>query len=116
METPSIIKGKYKVTLHFGYATSMDFIRTKSSGSNGGQMIFSFDGEHSVTRAPYTSSTTTLKSNKLGCYEDVIYDEIEFTENSTHTFRLILTDPAASDKSDYRIYLDYLEFEPIFDE
>lgn len=56
-------------------------------------MIFSFDGEHSVTRAPYTSSTTTLKSNKLGCYEDVIYDEIEFTENSTHTFRLILTDP-----------------------
>ena len=77
METPSIIKGKYKVTLRFGYATSMDFIRTKSSGSNGGQMIFSFDGEHSVTRAPYTSSTTTLKSNKLGCYEDVIYDEIE---------------------------------------
>lgn len=31
METPSIIKGKYKVTLHFGYATSMDFIRTKAA-------------------------------------------------------------------------------------
>lgn len=116
METPSIIKGKYKVTLHFGYAKSMDFIRTKSDGSDGGQMIFSFDGEHSVTRAPYTSSTTTLVSNKLGCYEDVIYDEIEFTESSTHTFRLILIDPAASANSSYRIYLDYLEFEPIFDE
>lgn len=31
MQTPSIIKGKYKVTLQFGYATSMDFIRTQDS-------------------------------------------------------------------------------------
>ena len=55
MQTPSIIKGKYKVTLRFGYATSMEFIRTSTGGSNGGKMIFSFDGENSVTCAPYTS-------------------------------------------------------------
>ncbi len=109
METPSLIKGKYKVTLHFGYATSMNFIREGSSGSNGGQMIFSFDGEHSITRSPYT----TVASNALGCYEYVLYDELEFTETSTHTFRLIMNDPAASTNSSYRIYLDYLLFEPI---
>ena len=114
METPSIIKGKYKVTLRFGYATSMDFIRTQDSkgGSNGGRMTFSFDGENSVTHAPYT----TIPSNALGCYAYVLYDELEFTETSTHTFRLIMNDPAASKHSSYRIYLDYLLFEPIFDE
>ena len=52
----------------------------------------------------------------LAAWLYVIYDEIEFTESSTHTFRLILIDPAASANSSYRIYLDYLEFEPIFDE
>lgn len=31
METPSIIKGKYKVTLHFGYATSMDLLEQKAA-------------------------------------------------------------------------------------
>ena len=114
MQTPSIIKGKYKVTLQFGYATSMDFIRTQDSkgGSNGGRMTFSFDGENSVTHAPYT----TISSNTLGCYSYVIYDELEFSETSTHTFRLVINDPAASKNASYRIYIDYLLFEPIFDE
>ena len=39
MQTPSIIKGKYKVTLQFGYATSQLFIKQQSN-SNGGQMDF----------------------------------------------------------------------------
>ena len=39
MQTPSIIKGKYKVTLQFGYATSQLFIK-KQDNSNGGQMEF----------------------------------------------------------------------------
>lgn len=112
MQTPSIIKGKYKVTLQFGYATSMDFIRTASGGSNGGRMTFSFDGENSVTHAPYT----TLSSNTLGSYSYVIYDELEFSETSTHTFRLVINDPAASKSASYRMYIDYLLFEPIFDE
>lgn len=112
MQTPSIIKGKYKVTLRFGFATSMDFIRTSTTGSNGGRMTFSFDGENSVTHAPYT----TVPSKTLGSYSYVIYDELEFTETSTHTFRLVMNDPAASNNASYRIYIDYLLFEPIFDE
>ena len=112
MQTPSIIKGKYKVTLRFGYATSMEFIRTSTGGSNGGKMIFSFDGENSVTCAPYT----TVPSKTLGCYSYVLYSELEFTETSTHTFRLVMNDPAASKDPNYRILIDYLLFEPIFDE
>lgn len=109
MQTPSIIKGKYKVTLRFGYATSMEFIRTSTGGSNGGKMIFSFDGENSVTCAPYT----TVPSKTLGCYSYVLYPELEFTETSTHTFRLVMNDPAASKDPNYRILIDYLLFEPI---
>jgi len=115
MQTPSIIKGKYKVTLQFGYATSQKFIVTKSDGSNGGQMTFSFDGENSVTCSPYL---TLSSSAALGVYQYELYEELEFTETSTHTFRLIMNDPAASSSKcpNYRIYLDYLLFEPIFDE
>ena len=75
-------------------------------------MTFSFDGENSVTHAPYT----TISSNTLGSYSYVIYDELEFSETSTHTFRLVINDPAASKNASYRIYIDYLLFEPIFDE
>lgn len=112
MQTPSIIKGKYKVTLQFGFAGTMDFIRLQQKGSNGGQMTFSFDGENQVTHAPYP----TVPSKTLGVYTYVIYDELEFTETSNHTFRVVINDPAASTQADFRVYIDYLLFEPIFDE
>lgn len=112
MQTPSIIKGKYKVTLQFGYATSMDFIRKATSGSNGGQVKISFDNENEVTHTLYT----TVNDNKLGLYQYTIYDELEFTDTSAHTFKILINDPAASQHESYRIYLDYLLFEPITEE
>lgn len=109
MQTPSIVKGKYKVTLQFGYATSMDYIRKATEGSNGGEVKISFDGTNEVSNKMYT----TVKANTLGLYQYVIYDELEFSETTTHTFKILLNDPAASTKNNYRIYLDYLLFEPI---
>lgn len=112
MQTPSIIKGKYKVTLQFGYATSMDYIRKATEGSNGGEVKVSFDGANEVTNKIYT----TVTANTLGLYKFELYKELEFTETATHTFKIILNDPAASTKNNYRIYLDYLLFEPITEE
>ncbi len=109
MTTPTILKGKYKVTLQFGYATSMNFIREGSSGSNGGQMKFTFDGENQVITKPYM----TVPANTLDCYQAVIYDEIEFDSTSEHVFKLVMDDPAASTNSSYRIMIDYILFEPI---
>lgn len=111
METPSIVKGKYKVTLQFGYATSMDFIRKATTG-NGGELKFTFDGANETACKPYM----TVKDNKLGVYQYVIYDELEFTETSTHTFKLVMNDPAASTHASYRMYIDYVLFEPITEE
>lgn len=111
MKTPAIIKGKYKITLQFGYATSQNFIRTVTEGSNGGQMKFSFDGDHDVTILPYRS----ILSSSLNVYTYVAYDEIEFTTTTTHDFKVVVMDPAASTHASYRLYLDYLLFEPIID-
>lgn len=109
METPAIIKGKYKVTLHFGFAGSQDFMRLSSGGSNGGSMEFSFDNTTKATLKPYT----TVPSKTLGNYSFVLFDEVDFSETTSHQFKIVLLDPAASTNSSFRVYIDYLLFEPI---
>lgn len=109
METPAIIKGKYKVTLHFGFASSQDFMRLSNGGSNGGLMRFSFDNKNSIDAKPYT----TVPSKTLGNYQYVLFDEVEFTETSSHEFKIVILDPAAQTNENFRIYIDYLMFEPI---
>ncbi|MDR0572643.1 MAG: DUF5108 domain-containing protein [Tannerella sp.] len=109
MQTPVLIKGKYKVTLYFCYATTMDFIRKQTSGSNGGQMQFSFDDENKIIISPYT----TVSANTLDLYNSVIYDELQFDKTSAHTLKISIMDPSASSQAKYRIQLDYLLFEPI---
>ena len=76
MKTPILIAGKYKVTLKVTYATSMDFMRTMTSGSNGGKVQFTFDNNSkTTTEVPIYAS---VSANTLGIYDTVIYDEIEF--------------------------------------
>lgn len=111
MKTPLIVKGKYKVTLHFCYATSMNFMRTMTSGSNGGGLRFSFDGENVKDASPYA----TVPVNTLNTYEMVLYEEIEFNKTSNHDFKIVITDPSAGTNKSFRIQLDYLLFEPIID-
>lgn len=109
MKTPTIIKGKYKVTLGFCYATSMNFMRTATGGSNGGKMKFTFDGTNETECSPYT----TVQTNALDCYTYQLYDTIEFNETTDHKLKIVVMDPSASTNSSFRIQLDYLLFEPI---
>lgn len=108
MQTPTVIAGKYKVTLFFTYATSMNFMRT----GNGGKMQLSFDGENKKDIAPYLS----VPASTLGCYNCVVYDELVFEKTATHTLKIVVTDPLASTNSSFRIQLDYMLFTPIIDE
>lgn len=109
MKTPTIIKGKYKVTLGFCYATSMNFMRTTTGGSNGGKMQFTIDGKNMTECTPYT----TVQSNTLDCYSYVLYDTITFDETTDHNLKIVVMDPSASTNSSFRIQLDYLLFEPL---
>ena len=109
--TPVLVKGKYKVSIQFGNAKSMDFIHNAESGSNGGQMEFSVDGGNIVTESPYMSENVKTGGSYMFTY--TIYDEIDFTSTSSHKLKLVLKDPGASSNSSYRIMIDYILFEPI---
>ncbi|MCD8185455.1 MAG: DUF5108 domain-containing protein [Rikenellaceae bacterium] len=117
MTTPAIIAGKYKLTLTFSYATTQLFIRNQDSGSNGGEMRFTFDDDTenlSVTGKPYTTIQPGVSSPILSVETWEMFEEIEFTKTSTHKFRLTVLDPEASSSSqNYRIGIDHLLFEPI---
>lgn len=114
MKTPILIAGKYKVILKVTYATSMNFMRTMTSGSNGGKIRFTFDGDsETTTEIPIYASIT---ANTLGLYDTVIYDEIEFSKTGTHSMKMVVADPAASTHNKFRIQLDYMTFEPIIED
>ena len=114
MKTPILIAGKYKVILKVTYATSMNFMCTMTSGSNGGKIRFTFDGDsETTTEIPIYASIT---ANTLGLYDTVIYDEIEFSKTGTHSMKMVIADPAATSNSKFRIQLDYMTFEPIIED
>lgn len=114
MKTPILIAGKYKVTLKVTYAKSMDFMRTMTSGSNGGKIKFTFDDDTDTdVEVPIYASIT---ANELGRYDVVIYDEIEFSKTKVHSMKMLVADPAASSHNKFRIQLDYMTFEPIIED
>ncbi len=108
MQTPTLVKGKYKVTISMAYLTEHSFIRT-SNGCKGGMMRLTVDGENQILTAPYTSITKSL----AGVYEATLYDELEFDETASHTFKFVVMDPAASTNSKFSLQFDAITFTPI---
>ena len=114
METPILIAGRYKVTLKVTYAKSMDFMRTMKNGSNGGKIRFMFDDKTETTNE--VPIYANVSENKLGIYDTVIYDAIEFSTTGKHSMKMVVVDPAASTHNKFRIQIDYMIFEPIIEE
>lgn len=113
MNVPTILSGKYKVTLGFAYASSMNFMRlagdVPSEGSNGGLTSFTFDDDKSVSKAIYAA----VPVDELNCYKVELFGELEFASTQSHKLQLVVLDPAASTHKNFRLQLDYLLFEPI---
>ena len=122
MKTPTLVKGKYKVVISMAYLVEQAFIRT-CNGCKGGKMRIWIDlpsadyspadteweTYHKLDCAPYTTITKALP----GVYETVLYDEIEFTETASHTFKFIMMDPAASSNSKFSLQFDAITFIPV---
>lgn len=108
MKTPTIVRGKYKVTLNFIYLSDHAFMRTMTDG-NGGIMKISFDSKNMENVSPYT----TVSSSLTGVYSSTLYDEIEFDTTSKHEFKIVVMDPAASTNSKFSLQLDCITFTPI---
>lgn len=108
MSSPTLVKGKYRVSISMAFLTELGFIRTMN-GCKGGMMRVSIDGENQILTSPYTSITKAL----AGVYETTLYDEVEFTETSSHVFKFVIMDPAASTNVKFSLQFDAITFTPI---
>lgn len=108
MKTPTLVRGKYKVSVSFIYLTDHVFMKNMTDG-NGGMMKLSFDGANFKNASPYTTVSSTL----TGVYESTLYDEIEFNSTTSHDFKITVMDPSASTNSKFSIQIDCITFTPI---
>lgn len=114
MNTPTIIKGKYRIEIDIVYNTTQAFMRKQSDG-NGGLMRFTFDDNEAFTTyaSPYTKIVSDKSIVPAGVYTSTLYDEIEFTETASHTMKFVVLDPAASTNSGFSLQFDCIRFIPI---
>lgn len=121
MKSPTLVKGKYKVTVDMAYLTDQSIMRT-SSGCKGGLMKIlvdrpedfdpatdNEDNYNKVRVAPYTE----ISKSSPGVYTGTLYEEIEFDETASHTFTFTILDPAASTSSKVYLQFDAITFTPI---
>lgn len=108
MQTPTLVRGKYRVTVSVAYLTDQADLRTLN-GTKGGMMKISMDGGNEAIVAPYT----TISKTTNGVYDATLYEEIEFTETTSHTFKFVIMDPAASTHTRFALQFDAITFTPI---
>ncbi len=112
LQTPPIIAGKYKVSLVYLYANSLDPL-SRGEGSNGGQTKFTFTDMPNISPANVVLYSERTLNGRMNIYDVVLYEEIEFTKTSKQTLNIMLNDPAASSFDKYQVRIDYILFEPI---
>ena len=108
MKTPTLVRGKYKVELNFVYLSDHNFMRQMTDG-NGGMIRMTIDGDNLKSVTPYT----TVPRNVAKVYTATLYDEVEFEQTSTHDFKFVVMDPAASTNSRFSLQFDCITFTPI---
>ena len=109
MNTPTIVKGKYKVEVSIVYTTKQSFIRTMGDG-NGGMLHITFDGKQDKIVTPYTQIGSSFLP---GVYTATLYDEVEFSTTASHAMKFVVMDPAASTNSSFCLQFDAITFTPI---
>lgn len=112
VNTPPILPGKYKITLVYLYANSLDPL-SKGEGSNGGQTIFSFENIKYLNPAKVVLYSKETLDGRMGIYTKTLYDEVDFLEMASHPIKITINDPAASTFEKFQIRFDYILFEPI---
>ena len=118
---PPILAGKYRITLYYAYDPSMKFIGERGEGSQAGLTNFRLDTKRLAggdNKRIYDGKTgdvqdcfnTPLTSNLSG--EETAF---EFTTTASHTLNVVVVDPAASSHNKFRMYFDYILFEPVIE-
>ncbi len=116
LQTPTIIKGKYKVV--FYYASSISFKNYYGAGSltkfnldDYQKSIYMWKG----LPAKFTDEAKRDNENASGLAEDILWDEVVFDYSGRHSFKATMMDINAKTSGSYRQMWDYIEFIPISD-
>lgn len=119
---PPILAGKYKITLYYAYDPSMSFIGKREEGSQAGLTNFRLDSKRlkgGDNRRVYDGKSGDAQD----CFNTVLTEDLsenkepfEFTTTTSHTLNIVVVDPAASSHEKFRMYFDYLLFEPVTEE
>lgn len=118
MNTPTIVRGKYRLELDIIYMTNHSFMRQQTDG-NGGLVKMTFDEDEETGDVPtpahkvYVRPYTKVPGAMPGIYKSTIIEEIEFTETSAHNFKMVILDPAASSNNKFSLQFDCITFTPI---
>ena len=112
LTSPPILPGKYKVSLVYLYANSLDPL-SRGEGSNGGQTSFELEDAIGHQRSNVVLYSQETLDGRMGIYTKPLFNEITFTEAGRHPVKITVNDPAASTFAKFQIRLDYLLFEPI---
>lgn len=109
-QTPTIIKGKYKVTLHYASEATM-----KSFHATGSLTKFQIDpeSETSWTENKYIFKGLPTTTYTYGSADIVLFDEVDFSTSGIHTFKATMLDINAKTNGSYHQLWDYVLFTPI---
>ncbi|WP_163707309.1 fasciclin domain-containing protein [Mangrovibacterium lignilyticum] len=102
MQTPVVLKGRYKVELFYASAGSLaPFVSggslCKVSMDETDNEVYVYDGANA----------------SVGIYDMVLFDEVDFDVTDSHQFKIVLLDSRATSHDKYRLQLDYIKFTPI---
>ncbi len=104
MQTPVLLKGRYKIELFYASAGSLaPFV------SGGSLCKVSLDATNNEVYV-YDGAKASV-----GIYGMTLFDDIEFDETDSHQFKIVLLDARATTHDKYRLQLDYIKFTPIND-
>lgn len=121
MKTPTLVKGKYKVTVSLAYLIDQNIMPTLS-GCKGGLLKILVDlpqdfdaatGDETLYNKTLVAPYTQISAKTPGIYTGTLYDEIEFDETASHTFKFVIMDPAASTNKKVYLQFDAITFTPI---
>ncbi len=113
-ETPTIIKGRYKVTLHYASEATM-----RTFHAAGSLTKFQLDPEANIaewTKNAYIFKGLPTSAYTYGSADIVLFDDVEFETSGSHIFKATMLDINAKTNGSYHQLWDYLLFTPITSE
>lgn len=103
-QTPTIIKGKYKVEIAYAGTAAL-----QSFYAAGSQVRFTLD-DYLKQLFVWKGTSTTAGSHVR---TDLLFDTVEFQYSQSHDFKAVMMDIKASTNTPYRQMWDYVKFTPI---